>query len=56
MTKNECEIIQNLKIINLILDDVSSKTTIDDFFVNQAIESVCKAIEDLNYVLNGGED
>ncbi len=56
MTKNDCEILQNLKIINLILDDIASKIAIDDFFVDQTMETVCKAIEDLNYVFNGGED
>ncbi|MEO1782041.1 hypothetical protein [Enterococcus diestrammenae] len=56
MTKNECEILQDLRIINLILNDISNKTEIDDFFVNNSIEVVEKAVKDLEYVMNGGKE
>ena len=35
MTKEELEILQNLRIINLILNDIAEKVGTDDFFCHR---------------------
>lgn len=51
MTRKEAEIIQDLKIIKKLLYDIYSKTTDDDFFINDAIHEIEKSIDSLNYAM-----
>lgn len=54
MSKSEMKILQNIAIIKLILDDCSEKTANEDFFINEAIETIDKVVRDLEYVFSGG--
>lgn len=55
MTITECEILQELKIIRLILEDIDRKAGIEDFFTMDATEKIEQLVKDLEYVFNGGK-
>ena len=52
MTQKEAEIIQDLKIIKMLLLDMSDKTQVGtDFFLDDTIFTVKEAIDNLEYAL-----